>query len=402
MKSTLVCLSVMSAACALAHTQVVPAATSGSATLSASFRYSQSAEFAQDYGDWQTATSSGDVTYANGSARHPRMLNYAGGYTWKLAGAPYSSGFFQRLAISQGMLWKHWSLSLSDDVSERPQAPTTGFSGVAGTGEPIASVPSASQSILTVNTRTVDNLATIQLADRLSAATSLSVDAASELMRFPDGNGLDTDTLTLGGAVTRRLNARNNASAQYALSRFTYPDNGLSIDSSSPMFGFTRAWNRTTSTNISVGPEWVSSNNKSAIPSSTVLSINAGIAYQLHQGMAAFSYSRGTEGGSGLMVGSTADSLSASLSREIQKQFTVEATADYRRTQGLGTKGVVDSKIAAVQASTQLSRHLSCFASYTAATQSSSAQLPSNALSQLIQTASFGMVYSPRDSRHNQ
>ena len=63
--------------------------------------------------------------------------------------------------------------------------------------------------------------------------------------------------------------------------------------------------------------------------------------------------------------------------------------------------GVIDGKFGAGMATMQLSPHFSAFASYTATDQTTSASLPSNALSGLWQMVSFGIGYSPREKRVN-
>src|SRR5271169_296727 len=137
MKTVCKLLGIFFIACAAAHAQVVPAATGPggpavSGNLHYALRYSQSAESGSSLGDWQTSSSSVSLDYANDNPRRPFSLNYGGGYTWTLTGPTYSTGLFQHLLLSQGIVWSKWNVMVSDDVSYRPQAPTTGFSGIPG------------------------------------------------------------------------------------------------------------------------------------------------------------------------------------------------------------------------------------------------------------------------------
>src|SRR5437868_10192533 len=165
MKTTCKLLGLFLISCAAAYAQVVPAASVPGGlplmgNLHYAFRYSQTAEFGSSMGDWQTATPSVSLDYASENQRHPFNLNYSGGYTWTLAGPSYSTGRFHHLLLSQSVDWRKWNVRISDDVSYRPQAPTTGFSGIPGIGEPIGTpdpnLPST-QSILTMNSRVVEN-----------------------------------------------------------------------------------------------------------------------------------------------------------------------------------------------------------------------------------------------------
>src|ERR1700679_3071635 len=140
------------------HGQVAPAATSGAAGLQYSFRYAQTAEFTKSDGDFQTLSPSASVEYSNGAERHPFSLKYTGGYNWGFSGPAYDTGFFQRLRLSQSMVWPKWEAYVTDNVSYLPEAPSVGFSGIPGVGEGIGepNPEPSSQSILSQNTHIVN------------------------------------------------------------------------------------------------------------------------------------------------------------------------------------------------------------------------------------------------------
>jgi hypothetical protein len=82
-----------------------------------------------------------------------------------------------------------------------------GFSGIPGTGEPIGgtgSNPPSSQSILTTNTSIVNNITTGEVGLTLNNKTTLSAGGSSQILRFPDGNGLNTNAPTANVGLTRR------------------------------------------------------------------------------------------------------------------------------------------------------------------------------------------------------
>lgn len=398
-------LAILFTCCAAADSQVVPSATGPggpliNGNLHYTFRYSQLAEFGSGIGDWQTANASADVDYANDKERHPFSLNYTGGYTWTIAGPSYTTGMFQRLLLSQGLAWRKWSATMSDDVSYSPQAPTTGFSGIPGIGEPIGGsnpLPPSSQSILTVNTHVVDNIANIKFEERLNYATTLSAGGSSELRRYPDINGLDVDTLQANGTIARRLNARNSLTGNYEFSHFAYPDYRFTFTSNSALFGFTREWNRKITTDISAGPQWINSSNSGTMPPSTNVTVNANASYQFRMNSAGLTYLRTSNDGAGYLFGARFDTVSANFSRDIGRKLTVGLEASYRRTAGLQNNGVTNSKYGGGQVTRRLGRYFTAFANYTAMDQSSSSTLSTNSLNGLMQVVSFGVGYSPRE-----
>ena len=399
------------AVCPALSAQVAPGATAGNADFHYAFRYSQSADFGGGLGDWQTINPSAELDYSNGSGRHPFTAGYTGGYLSTVEGPSYGNGFFHRLLLSQGLVWPKSNLVVSDNVSYLPEAPETGFSGVPGTGEPIGvPAPPSSQSILTVNTHVVENTVNGNFSRILNFATSLSFAASSNILRYPDGNGLNTNGLMANGGLNYRVNARNTFSAQYLYSQFSYPDYNYSFSTSSAMFGYQRGWTHSLSSTVSIGPEWIGGSNNSSIsiPSSTTISAQAGVNYQLRSLSASLGYSRGITGGSGYLFGAETDSVFATLSRVFDRKLNVGLVGGYMRntelgstaaasgttTPGIGGNETIDGEYGGMQASRQLGRYLGVFANYTASTQSYPGSLPNNVLNELWQSVSFGLSYS--------
>jgi len=391
--------------------QVVPEATGPRLPVGGNvyydLHYSEIEYLGGSVNDSQSAVFSGNVEYANFSERLPFSLKDAGGYSWAVAGRPYGVGPFDNLSLSQGFVRRKWNLQFSDSASYRHEAPTTGFSGVPGTGEPIGGStppPSSSQTILTLNTSTVDNSANGEFERTLNYATTLNLGGNSELLRYPDGNGIDTDNETANAGLTQRLNARNSLSYRYLFSQYSYPGSNLglattSLMTNSALVGYVRHWTRQITTNAAIGPEWVAGANSAVVPSSTRISGNASFEDQFRFGSVSLNYSHTTSGGGGFLVGGQVDSASGAFSREFQKKLTTELSGGYMRTSGLSTQGTIDGKFGAAMVTWRLSRYFTAFASYTADDQSSRSALPSNALDQTLQVISFGIGYSPRE-RH--
>jgi hypothetical protein len=406
MKTTHTLLAILFTVSTAAHGQDVSAATGSrglpvSGNLDYTFRYSQTAEFGGASGDWHTANASAQVDYANGKERIPFNLTYGGGYTWTITGPTYSTGLFQHLLVSQGLTWPKWNLTVGDDVSYRPQAPTTGFSGIPGTGEPIGgsgSAPPTSQSILTLNTHTVNSVVNGELQHIVNHAMSFNVGGGSELLRYPDGNGLDTNTQMANAGLTQRLDARNSLTGKYMFFQYGYPGHSLTFVTNSGLFGFTRQWNRKVVTDVSVGPQWVSSSNSTIVPSSTKVAANAAINYKFRLMSAGLIYSRQANGGAGYLLGSESNVVSGNFSQTFGKNLTIGLDGSYARMTGLQNNYATNARFGGAQVTKRLGRYFTAFASYTAEDQSSSSPLPANALSQLVQVVGFGIGYSPRET----
>lgn len=423
MKPSHTVLAILFMASAATSAQVVPAATGPaglpvSGTLNYDLRYSQTAQSGAGQDSQQWIFASGDASYENTGKRLPFNMQYGGGYGWDWANSSSARNVFQHLTLSQGIVGRAGSLTASDNVIYSYQTPTTGFSGIPGTGEPIGGSGSTSvpdQTILSLNTRTLNNNVTIGVQGRLNYAWSLDIGGSSGQIRFIDNNGQDSNSLMAHASTICRLDALNSISGEYSYSRYSFGGTGLTLGTNSLLFVYRRKWNRQFTTSVSAGPEWignsgVSSTGSPASSDSTMLSLNVSAAYQLRSETAGVSYFHGTNGGAGFMLGAKTDNLNANFSRDFGRSLSVGVTGSYMRTSSLiaaqilpfDFAGLSNAKFGGVQATRRLGRYLNAFASYTAIGQSSSTEitvlnLPTNLLSGLYQVVGFGIGYSPQE-----
>ena len=432
MNSALGVMAVLLLAGAAAHAQVAPAATRPALPVNGNLhydlRFSETAQFDGSQGDQQWSMVSGDASYANTGKRYPFTLQYGGGYDLPWAGQSSTGNVFQHLSLSQGFIGRAWNLNAGDNVSYSFETPTVGFSGVPGSGGSIGdlgSTSSSDQSILALNTRSLDNTAMLSASRRLDRATSLNLGGTWGELLYIDNNGLNTDTLTANAGVSRRLDAHNSIAGEYSFSRYSYSKASLITQTNIAQCTFTRQWNRRLSTTASLGPEWLASSGLPstsgiAMPNSTALFIAASASYQLRRESAGAIYSHGTNNGSGYFLGAKIDTVNGNFSREFGRNMTVGATGSYSRTtalikaelifetngsiyiEPLNFAGQTNSRFAGAQATRQLGRYISIFANYTAIDQSSNwsiAQLGNNVnlISGLYQVVGFGIGYSPRE-----
>jgi hypothetical protein len=416
MKTTLKVLAVLFALSTAASAQVAPAATSASGVpasgrLYYAFRYAQSAEFGGVVGTWQTSTASATANYANGSVRAPLTLDYAGGYTWTLTGPNYGSGVFQHMYVTQGGVWRKWAVSLSDDVSYLPQTPITGFSGIPGIGEPIGTPnpdPSNSQTILSLNTHVVRNFAMGSVENKLSAATTLGGSGGYEMLRYPNNDGIDTDSYSATGEVTHRLDGRDSIAATYLYDSYSYPNYVPTFGTDEGLIGFKRLLSRKLSMNVAAGPLWVySSNNQNVplaerVPSNLTYAVNGRVDYTSKPTLVEVEYSHGVNGGAGYLLGATGDIVHGNFMYRFGPNVAFGMTAGYDRTAGLTNNGATDNVVGGTQATWQVSRNFIAFANYTGIYQTTTSSLASTAINQVLHTIGFGFGYSPRNTHLKQ
>lgn len=404
-------------ACGAANAQVVPEATGpgvapeaagpGGSTLQYALRYSEIAQFATSIQNIQAATVSGSFNYLSANDRHPFTMLYGGGYTWVLSGPDYGSGESQHLFLSQGLNGRKWNFLVSDDASYLPQAPTTGFLGIPGIGEPIGVSnpnPPSSQTILTLNTHVIENNANGSLEANLNSTTTLTAGGGDVMLRYPNGDGFDTDTLSATAVLAKQLNARNRLTGAYNYYSFSYPGYDVTFVNNSALIGFQHKWTRNLTTNVAAGPQFISSSVPTIVPASQNVAVNASLIYHLRFTSASANYTRGSNGGGGYLLGAEVDNASGDLSHQFGLNWTVGLTGGFQRTAGLNNNGTVDAVFGGAQGTWRISRNMIVFANYTADDQSSTSAiaLPNTVLNQLLNTIGFGVGFSPLPRRVRQ
>jgi hypothetical protein len=361
--------------------------------------YTQTAQFSNGtQGNAQRSNVSADVTYANASISRPFALTYSGGDSWTISGTGTGSGIFQHLLVSQGFLGRSWAFTLSDNVGYTPQSPTTGFSGVSGVGT-LPGEPGQPTQPIMQNMSSINNVAGAMFKHSLNHATSLNISSSYGILRFPDGNGLETNSFQLSPQLIWRLNARNSITGQYAFSRFSYPAYTFTTGTQSAQFGFQRTWSKRLQSSVSAGPEWIQGSVDAGIPSSTGLTVNASSSYHTKTLTATLSYIQAASGGAGVatQIGVHNKDVNATLSWQHGKNLAVSFSGAYMRTQGLQQQqtGVTNGQVYGMVATRRWGRYVTLTANYTATQQSTSSALPATAISGLTQVIGFGIGYSP-------
>ncbi len=399
----LIAIMILFGVAAAVRAQVTPEATSQikvgvSGTLTYSARYSQIAEF---YGGTtaQLANLSGSFGYSTTSERRPTSITLGAGDSWGISGFTFNGGPYEDLSVSQGFAGQYWSLQLSDTVSYHRGIPI----------EELNSTSSAAEPILTLETNVVDNDVNVAYRYKLSGFTSLNFGGSYNQLDYPDGNGRGTNSLTANGGLNHRLNARNEIFGQYMYSEFSYSGSNLTIDANSAVAGWQHTWTRRISSSVAAGPQWITFNSSTPIPSFTGYSLNASVTDTLRVGIAGLGVTHGVNGGGGYLYGSETDSVTGTFSRSFghrtRSQITLGLSAGYTRSNTLSAaestilggqgEGSYASKHGSANASRHLGRLFTAYLSYSGTAQSLGSSSPGGALNGLFQSVGFGIGFTP-------
>jgi len=378
-------------------------------------------------GQLSEATSlSGDVSYQNKSVTLPFSLLYAGGVLFpnQQGQPPYT---YQNVTVSQGLVTRSWVFNVADSFGYLPQSPTTGLSGIPGTGD-LGVIPVQGPSggpaggVLTTSGSLIENSITGSADRQLGHATSVYGSGSYAKLDFlnggsEQGGGLNSTQATGSVGINRRIDARSSAGLNAAYA--TYSFSGQQAGIFEPNFetrvlnvSYQRAMSRTLNVAVSAGPELVSSSDSAVIPTTLSLEATASLSYTRRYTYASVAYSRGVNGGSGVIPGAFSDSVSGSVGRTYGRDWVIALTAAYVRTSGLTqlagepsqpVNAVFDTTYGGGQVTRRITSSLSGFASYTVQDQSfNNAVAALNAFSGTSQTLGVGITFSPRSTRLGQ
>jgi hypothetical protein len=381
------------------------------------------------YGNGEVTGSSvlsGDVAYTSKSVAHPSSLACAIGVL-----LPNQSGqgvtTYENVSASQGYVTRHWVFNVTDTFSFLPESPTTGLSGVAGVGD-VGVIPvqgpaeGPAGGVLTVSGDRIGNTLGGSVERQITPQTSISGAGSWTALRFLDSQaGLDY-TMTSGVvAVNHRIDQRNTVSVDAVYSVFDY--SGSEAGATRPNFqsrglnlSYERLVSRTLSVSGSIGPLWVSSSNSALIPSSLDVAGKGSLIYTRRFTHASVFFSRGVNGGSGVLPGALSDVVGFGAGRSYGRDWVVSLSGAYTHTSGLtdlaglnAAEGnpasvtpvheIYETVYGGVQVRRRITTNLSGYLSYTAQNQSTNYSLGAqNALSGISQTIGIGISFSPRST----
>lgn len=340
------------------------------------------------------------------------------GKSWSLSsGQP--SPIFLNFAASQVLNFHKWNVVAADSVSYLPATPYTGLSGIPGTGDlgiaPIQSGLYDGLGLLTAYSTRVSNTASVSVGRRLTSRMSLNAGGSYGIFRFVGssaGAGLDSSSYAGSAGLSYTLDARNSLSGNYSYSKYSYTGSAGKFASQTADIGYSHQFSRVLSMDASAGPQWTSIDSQASqlfpgltqTTGTTVnLFMNADLNYAGKSTSYSLGYSRGTNGGFGVLPGGRTDSIHFSASKTYARVWNVAATAAYSRTTAIlsGASFAPNTFVAGLQASRALGRNFSAYGSYTLEKQSTSGTNIAvfDLFSGSFQVASFGVTYSPRPLR---
>lgn len=349
---------------------------------------------------------SGDLAYLSKSEFAPFSLIYSGGIVFSGVPGTGSTQTFQNLALSQVYRTKSWAFVGSDSFSYLPGSPTTGLSGVAGVGDvgvfPVQTGIGPAQNILT-SSASLSNGMEGSASWQTTASLNMEASGQWQVLHYTGKNaGIDMNQTGVTFGPNYRIDARNSVGAQAYYSQSGYPGYAnYKIETEGLYVNFNRAWTRRVSTAVSLGPARTQGTTFATIPQQWNLAGSGEITYATRTTGFYGNYSRGVNGGSGIIFGALSDTATAGMDRPINRDWVAGLQVSYSHSVGLVPMGNAtpryDAVFGAAQVSRRISEAFSMYASYTAVSQSAKNEsvYSTPAYQGLNHTISVGITFAP-------
>lgn len=351
-------------------------------------------------GTVSAATFSANLGFITPSVRMPTTVSYTGGYLQTTYGQP--SAFFQDFTITQAYNTRKWHLTASDAVRYLPETSASGVFGVLGTGTTTGIV--TAQGVLIPYATRIENSVTVAVARELTGKTTADASGFYSIERFPGyTGGIQTNTYSLRGGATHRINGLSSFAADYSYNDFSYVFIPGDFQAQGVQGQYKRQLTRRFTVTAGAGPQLISASTLTNRPSSVSYTVDAQASY-VGDVASAFvvsgTFKRSTNGGSGITFGATSNTVAGDVSRRITRSTQATALGSYMSSTGLlliTNKQVnTQSAVGSLQVNRAFTRTLSAFVSYSV--QHQAVQGLYSGVTPLIglqQSLGFGVTYSP-------
>lgn len=295
----------------------------------------------------------GSVELHRESARNDLMLVYAGGGT-VTSDSSIGNTVLQQLELGDKITFRRTEISFFNSTTYIPEA-SFGYGGLGGVNLPGTGmlglgefVPE--QSILAARDQRVSNADLGQVNYRVSRRTSVTLLGGYSLLHFLGGGFFDFREPMVQAGYNYQWTGKDTVALLYRFDDFQFTGLGESIRDNRADVSYGRRVTGRAAFEVQAGPEAVFFNisNPSATGTGTsgtvttggsssqlLWNLNSSLTYAVPRGTVSFAYSHGVNGGSGVLVGAVADTVSVGGTRALSQTFTANARFGYARNTSL-------------------------------------------------------------------
>jgi len=283
----------------------------------------------------------GNLSLLEAWSRALLAVNYSGG-GYVSSNSQQGSGYYQQLALAQSLHTERWLIQFVDQFARIPQS-AFGFGGGTNLGIPGVSgslgttIPGLggnyvpNQTIYGIGPYT-SNVSALQATYALSRRSSVTLAGSYGLLRFDQPGNPDSNTLVGSIGYNYQLSRNNTVGLVYRFASYQYPGNPQAYSDNIVSAAFGRKLTGKLGMRVFIGPEITNFRIPIGTASQkTGLSAAADLTYAFHRGALTFGYIHGLSAGSGVLIGSNLDLVTAAVSRYLTRQWMGSFNFGYSR-----------------------------------------------------------------------
>jgi hypothetical protein len=298
---------------------------------------------------WTSITGGVDLRWLSG--RSDMTLDYLGGGVFSNDGSS-SNGVIQDLNFVDRFAFRRWALSVIEQASYTPETAfgSGGFPGISlPGGSPGLGGLVPGQTIITNEGPRFLNSSLAEIDVYLTPRSSLTFAGGYSLLHSFDEDLLDYGDIIAQAGYNYRMTRKDTIGISYVFSGFRYDNLDESINTNTLLINYGRSITGRLAFRIGVGPEFESLNT-AIIPGTGVGTIgppsggstsnlywflSTSVQYQMERTALSASYTHGVSGGSGVLAGSLADTVSGTATRQLSRASTGSFSVGFSRNTGL-------------------------------------------------------------------
>jgi hypothetical protein len=238
------------------------------------------------------------------------------------------------------------TLRLLDQFSYSPNS-LFGGAGTGGPGllaeegptsAPLSPIYGAGDTILTGQTRVVNNSAVGEIQYNLSPRSSFTATGSYAVLQYLGGGYISSRDYVVSAGYNYMLTAKDTLDVTYSLTQTNYTGTPQNSDFQQVDLGYAHQLNGRLVFQISAGPELIAFHNY--VPSAgneLTWNLNTGLQYRLRRSSLGAGFTHGANAGSGVFFGSVSDSASGNVSHEFSRFLIGAVNVGYSFNSNLAT-----------------------------------------------------------------
>jgi hypothetical protein len=343
-----------------------------------------------------TTTLGGALQMARGNAKRLFSMSYLGSAQL----SSYDSNLntqIHSLEITQAIKAGRWDFLFGDTLRYQPNAYGAsapllyaGSNVVQQSGFRPEVTPN--DTVLSQQANQLTSTAVGQVSYGLSRTSVLTASASYGILRYLDGNFLDTQQFNASGGFDHRI-GRNTVGVGYTYSRFMYDDLAQNFATNTVQLTFARRLLGRVTFAAGAGPTFTTTTIGSISNTNVDLSARASLQYANNRSTLDLSFSRAVTGGSGVTPGAVTNAISAGAERKLTRTISWSANGGYARNSSEASGTDFDTYYIATGVSHMVGRYMSISVGYRGQKQTSDSSFANLSTNSVV--ASFVWKFRP-------